>query len=40
MVNIFGEKHGKSTAVGVIDRNNQFLSLAVRNVFSNAEELA
>ena len=35
-------KHGKSTGDGVIGRNNQFLSLAVRNgnVLSNAEELA
>ena len=42
MRNFFGEKHGKSTADGVIGRNNQFLSLAVRNgnVLSNAEELA
>ena len=42
MRNFFGEKHGKSTADGVIGRNNQFLSLSVRNgnVLSNAEELA
>ena len=42
MRNFFGEKHGKSTADGVIGRNNQFLSLAVRNchVLGNAEELA
>ena len=42
MRNFLGEKHGKSTADGVIGRNNQFLSLAVRNgnVLSNAEELA
>ena len=51
MRSFLGEKHGKSTADGVISRHNQFLSLAVRNQFlslavrnsnvlSNAEELA